>query len=54
MAISFSVSKPGVKNSGAYKRTNAGAKNIPKVTRIIRMKEIVVMSLEAKLSPPSS
>ena len=54
MAISCSFSKPGVKNSGAYKRTNAGAKIIPSVTNTRRMSEIVVINREAKPSPPSS
>ena len=53
IAISCSVSKPAVKNSGAYKRTNAGAKNIPNETSTRSISEIVVINREAKSSPPS-
>ena len=43
-----------MKNSGAYKRTKAGAKYIPSETSTRRISEIVVIRREAKLSPPSS
>ena len=52
-AIACSASKPGVENSGAYKRTSAGAKITPTATSTRRISEIVVTSLDAKPWPPS-
>ena len=48
MAIWFSVSKPGVENSGAYRRTSAGAKITPTRTSKRSIPEIVVTRREAK------
>ena len=53
-AIEKSFSKPAVENSGAYKRTNAGAKITPTITNTKRIPEIVVTKREAKPCPPSS
>ena len=53
-AIENSLSKPEVANSGAYKRTRAGAKITPTKTRSKRIPEIVVTKRDAKPWPPSS
>ena len=53
-AIENSFSKPDVANSGAYKRTNAGAKITPINTKSKRIPEIVVTKRDAKPCPPSS